>query len=379
MSTYYFDNMATTPLYDEVIECIYREMKTTFANPSSVYRIAQRSKLKLQNAREFIARYIHAESRELFFSSCASESNNWAIKIALENNSDRNHIITTTIEHPSVLNTIKEYENNGYDVTYLSVDNNGYIDINELQNCVSNNTALISVMFVNNEIGTIQDIKKIAEIAKEYGCVFHSDAVQAIKYFDIDVKELGVDLMSFSAHKANAPKGIGALYANKRLHIKPMIFGGSQERSQRAGTENLYSIIGFHKALEIISARKEEIIAETKEKQAYFINRVLNEIDDVILNGDDKYRHPANCHFSFKNVSGESLLLLLDMNGICASSGSACGSGSLKISHVVEALGIDEEYKNGSIRFSIDEHTTYEEIDYVVETTKKEVEKLRGV
>ena len=374
----YMDNAATTPIKSEVIDAMIPIFKNDFGNPSSVYKLGRDSKKLLEESREIVARAIGAQGKEIYFTSGGSESDNWAIKgIAHANKSKGNHIITTKMEHHAVLHPCQYLEKNGYEVTYLDVDEYGMVKIDELEKAIKKETILITIIFANNEVGTIQPVKEIGRIARENGVLFHTDAVQAIGNIEVDVEELNIDLLSMTAHKIYGPKGIGALYVKKGVKITPLIHGGAQEKRRRAGTENIPSIVGFAKAIELAT---ENIEAHTKKLLSLrdkLIHDIKEKISDVKLNGHPEKRHPGNVNFSFEFIEGESLLLSLDMLGISASSGSACTSGSLDPSHVLLCMGLPHEKAHGSLRLSLGDFNEVEDIDYVVEQLVPIVDRLR--
>ncbi len=376
----YLDNAATTKTAPEVVEAMLPYFTEYYGNPSSVYTFASKSKEAVTRQREVIAEALGAKSEEIYFTAGGSESDNWALKATAEAYKDKgNHIITTKIEHHAILHTAQYLEKRGYEVTYLDVDENGVVKLDDLKAAIRPTTILISVMFANNEIGTIQPIKEIGEIAKENGILFHTDAVQAFGQVPIDVNEYHIDMLSASGHKLNGPKGIGFLYIRKGLKLKSFVHGGAQERKRRAGTENVPGIIGIGTAVSrAMRTMKERTLKET-ELRDYLISRVLQEIPYVRLNGHPKKRLPNNANFSFRFIEGESLLIMLDMKGICGSSGSACTSGSLDPSHVLLAIGLPHEIAHGSLRLTLSEETTREEIDYVVEALKEIVTHLRSM
>lgn len=374
----YMDNAATTRIKPEVIEAMVSCLENEYGNPSSIYKIGRNSKKILEESREKIAKAIGATARELYFTSGGSESDNWAIKgIADAHKNKGNHIITTKMEHHAVLHPCEYLEKNGFEVTYLDVDEYGLINLDQLKKAIKKETILISVIFANNEVGTIQPIKEIGEIAKENNIIFHTDAVQAIGHVDIDVEELNIDLLTMTAHKIYGPKGIGALFIRKGINIKPLIHGGAQEKRRRAGTENVPSIVGFAKAVELATAN----IAEDNKKLTKLRDKLISEIekniDHIKLNGHPEKRLPGNVNFSFEFIEGESLLLSLDMLGIAASSGSACTSGSLDPSHVLLCMGLPHEIAHGSLRLSLGDFNTEDEITYVVENLVTIVDRLR--
>lgn len=376
----YLDNAATTATRPEVVEAMLPYFTEKFGNPSSVYEFASQNKKVVDEAREEIAKAINAKSNEIYFTGGGSESDNWAlIGTAEAYKAKGNHIITSKIEHHAILHTLEYLEKNGFEVTYVNVDENGTIKLDELKAAIRPTTILITVMFANNEIGTIQPIKEIGEIAKANNIIFHTDAVQAFAHVEIDVDELSIDMLSASAHKINGPKGIGFLYIRKGLKLRSFIHGGQQERGRRAGTENVPGIVGFSKAVEIAMNTLQERQKKELELRDYLIERVLNEVPYVRLNGHRTNRLPNNVNFSFQFIEGESLLIMLDMKNICGSSGSACTSGSLDPSHVLLSIGLPHEEAHGSLRLSLSEDNTKEELDYVVENIKEIVGKLRSM
>lgn len=376
----YLDNAATTKTAPEVVEAMLPYFTEHFGNPSSVYSFASGNKEVLTKQREIIADALGAKANEIYFTAGGSESDNWALKATAEVYRDKgNHIITTKIEHHAILHTAEYLEQQGFEVTYLDVDENGLVKLDELRAAIRPTTILISVMFANNEIGTIEPIKEIGEIAKEHGILFHTDAVQAFGQVPIHVDECKIDMLSASGHKLNGPKGIGFLYIRKGVKMRSFVHGGGQERKRRAGTENVPGIVGIGTA----TKRAVQTMKERTEKEAelrnYLIQRVLSEVPYTKLNGHPEQRLPNNANFSFQFIEGESLLIMLDMKGICASSGSACTSGSLDPSHVLLAIGLPHEIAHGSLRLTLSEETTREEIDYVVESIKEIVAKLRAM
>ena len=376
----YMDNAATTRVLPEVFKEIKLYLTEEFWNPSSTYESAGKTARKIAEAREKIAGAIGAKGKEIYFTSGGSESDNWAIKgVADALRSKGNHIITTAIEHHAVLHTCEYLEQHGFKVTYLPVDEKGFIDIKELESAIRPTTVLISVMFANNEIGTLEPVSEIGEIAHRHGILFHTDAVQAFGHMPINVSEMNIDLLSASAHKINGPKGVGFLYIRSGVKITNLIHGGAQEKGRRAGTTNTAGIIGFGKAAEIALSRMEQRKEYESCLRNRLIDRVLTEIPYTTLNGDTEKRLSNNANFCFKYVDGESLLILLDQKGICASSGSACASGSIDPSHVLLALGLSYETAHGSLRLTISEDTTEDDIDYVVDSLKESVERLRKV
>lgn len=374
----YFDHAATTAVKKEVLQEMLPYFTEKYGNASTVYQIGQVSKAALDDARARVAKVFNCKPNEIFFTGCGSESDNWAIKgAARANKAKGNHIITTAIEHHAVLHTCKALEKEGFEVTYLPVDEYGLVSADDVKNAIKDNTILISIMYANNEIGTIEPIAEIAEIAKEKGILMHTDAVQAAGAVPIDLSELKVDMMSLSAHKFNGPKGVGALYIRSGVRIANIIDGGAQERGKRAGTENLPGIIGLAKALELASASMEEKDKKITALRDYIIKNIEEKIPYCRLNGHRTRRLPGNVNFSFEFIEGESLLLWLDINGIAASSGSACTSGSLDPSHVLLAIGLKHETAHGSLRVSLGEENTYEEADYFIEKLVGIVDKLR--
>ena len=376
----YLDNAATTKTAPEVVEAMLPYFTEYFGNASSVYGFAGNSKEAMSKARETIAASLGAKANEIYFTAGGSEADNWALKATAEAYKAKgNHIITTKIEHHAILHTAEWLEKNGFEVTYLNVDENGVVKLDELKAAIRPETILISVMFANNEIGTIEPIKEIGAIAKEHGILFHTDAVQAYGQVPINVDELNIDLLSSSGHKLNGPKGIGFLYIRKGIKIRSFVHGGGQERKRRAGTENIPAIVGYGAAVERAISTMEERTEKEKELRDYLIDRVLKEVPYTRLNGHRTDRLPNNANFSFQFIEGESLLIMLDMEGICGSSGSACTSGSLDPSHVLLAIGLPHEIAHGSLRLTLSDETTKEDIDYVVEKVKEIVARLRSM
>ncbi len=376
----YLDNAATTKTRPEVVEAMLPYFTEKFGNPSSVYGFASQNKEAVTEAREQIAKALNAQTQDVYFTAGGSEADNWALKAAMEAYKDKgNHLITTKIEHHAILHTCEYLEKQGCEVTYLDVDEYGVVDLEQLKKAIKPTTVLISVMYANNEIGTVQPIKEIGQIAKEHGVLFHTDAVQAFGQLPIDVVAENIDMLSASGHKLNGPKGIGFLYIKKGLKLRSLIHGGGQERKRRAGTENVPGIVGFGKAVELAVAGMEEKIKKETELRDYMIERVLAEIPYVRLNGHRTLRLPNNANFSFQFIEGESLLIMLDMKGICASSGSACTSGSLDPSHVLLAIGLPHEIAHGSLRLTLSEETTKEEIDFTIDQLKTIVANLRNM
>ncbi|MBO5352873.1 MAG: cysteine desulfurase NifS [Lachnospiraceae bacterium] len=376
----YLDNAATTKTKPEVVEAMLPYFTEKFGNPSSVYGFAAQNKEAVTEAREQIGKALNAPAQDIYFTAGGSEADNWALKAAMEAYKDKgNHLITTKIEHHAILHTCEYLEKQGFEVTYLDVDENGVVDLNQLKASIRPTTVLISVMYANNEIGTLQPIREIGAIAKEHGVLFHTDAVQAFGQLPIDVVAENIDMLSASGHKLNGPKGIGFLYIRKGLKLRSLIHGGGQERKRRAGTENVPGIVGFGKAVELAVAGMDAKMKQETELRDYLITRVLAEIPYTRLNGHRTNRLPNNANFSFQFIEGESLLIMLDMKGICASSGSACTSGSLDPSHVLLAIGLPHEIAHGSLRLTLSEETTKEEIDFTIEQLKAIVANLRNM
>lgn len=376
----YLDNAATTKTAPEVVEAMLPYFSEFYGNPSSIYSLAGESKKAIDQARETIAGALGAQPEEIYFTAGGTESDNWALKATAEYYRKKgNHIITTKIEHHAVLHSCQQLEKQGFEMTYLDVDENGVVKLEELKKAIRPTTILISVMYANNEIGTIQPIQEIGEIAHEKGILFHTDAVQAFGQLPIHVDDCHIDMLSASGHKLNGPKGIGFLYIRKGVKIRSFIHGGAQERKRRAGTENVPGIVGLGKAVERAVKTMEERTAKERELRDYLIGRVLAEIPYTRLNGHRSLRLPNNANFSFQFIEGESLLIMLDMEGICGSSGSACTSGSLDPSHVLLAIGLPHEIAHGSLRLTLNEENTKEELDFVVESLKRIIERLRSM
>lgn len=374
----YLDNAATTRTAPEVVEAMLPYFTEFYGNASTVYEFGGKSKEAVAKAREIIANTIGAKENEIYFTAGGSESDNWAIKATAEAyKSKGKHIITSKIEHHAVLHTCQWLEQNGFEVTYLDVDENGVIKLEELKKAIRPDTILITIMFANNEIGTIEPISEIGKLAKEHDILFHTDAVQAFGQVPINVDELNIDMLSTSAHKLNGPKGIGFLYIRKGVKIRSFVHGGAQERKRRAGTENVPGIVGFGKAVELAAANMEERTKKEAELRDYMIERVLKEVPFTRVNGHRKNRLPNNINFCFQFIEGESLLIMLDMKGICGSSGSACTSGSLDPSHVLLAIGLPHEIAHGSLRLTLGADTTKEDIDYTIDAIKEIVAQLR--
>ncbi|HJD26851.1 MAG TPA: cysteine desulfurase NifS [Candidatus Blautia intestinipullorum] len=377
----YLDNAATTKTAPEVVEAMLPYFSEFYGNPSSIYDLAGQSKEAVTKAREQIAEVLNAKKEEIYFTGSGTEADNWALKAAFEAYKNKgNHIITTKIEHHAILHTCEYLEKErGAKITYLDVDENGIVRLEDLEKAITPETILISIMFANNEIGSVQPIKEIGMIAKEHGILFHTDAVQAFCQLPIDVDECSIDMLSSSAHKINGPKGVGFLYIRKGVKIRSFVHGGAQERKRRAGTENVPGIVGYGAAAKRAAETMEERTAKERELRDYLIKRITEEIPYVKLNGDPVKRLPNNVNVSFRFVEGESLLLMLDGCGICASSGSACTSGSLDPSHVLLAIGLPHEIAHGSLRLTLSEETTREDLDYTVENLKEIVQNLRNM
>ena len=377
----YLDNAATTSVKPEVFDAMKPYFLENYSNPSSVYSFAGKAKKAVEDAREQIARALNASaSSEIYFTGGGSEADNWAIKGIAENYKEKgNHIITSKIEHHAVLHTAEWLEKNGYEVTYLDVREDGLISLEELEQAIRPETILISIMFANNEIGTIEPIKEIGALAKKHGILFHTDAVQAFGHVPIDVQDMNIDLLSASGHKFHGPKGIGFLYMNNRVKMGALIHGGAQERFRRAGTHNVPGIVGMGEATRIAVEKIQENAVRETEIRDYLISRIETEIPYVLVNGHRTKRLPNNVSVCFRFIEGESLLIMLDQLGICASSGSACTSGSLDPSHVMLAIGRPHEIAHGSLRLTLSEETTKENVDYVVDHLKTIVERLRSM
>lgn len=377
----YLDNAATTPMSDEVVEVMKPYFTRNYANPASLYDFACEVKKDVENARTKIAKAINAKPSEIYFTSSGTESDNWAIKGVAEKYKDKGkHIITTAIEHHAVLHTCQWLEEQGFEVTYLPVDIAGRLNIEELESEIRPDTILISVMYANNEIGTIQSIKTIGEIAKKHGVIFHTDAVQAFAHIPINVRESNIDLLSASGHKFGGPKGVGFLYIRNGIQLDSFIHGGGQEEGLRAGTTNVPGIIGMGKAAEIAIKNLTEKMEYLSKLRNYLVGKVKSEIPDSRLNGSfATWRLPNNANFCFKGIEGEALLILLNMDGICVSAGSACNASSKETSHVLKAIGLDDEYASSVIRITLSNDNTMEEIDFVVERLKENVAKLRSM
>ena len=380
MRNVYLDYSATTPVKEDVVKEMIPYFTEKFGNPSSLYSPGLEAKEGLNKARQQVADLINAEEREIFFTSCGTEADNWVIEgVADARKNKGNHIITTKIEHHAILHTCQYLEKHGVEVTYLDVDSEGFVSPADLEAAIKDNTILVSIMMVNNEIGTIQPIKELAAVAKAHGVLFHTDAVQALGNVPIDVKELGVDFISMSAHKIYGPKGVGALYKRAGINIPSFVHGGAQEKKKRAGTENTAGIVGFGKAAELAKENLYEHAAHSDKLRRMLWEKIEAEIPHITLNGPKDFtkRHPGNLNISFSYIEGESIILLLDANGISCSTGSACSSGSLGSSHVLDAIGVPVTKANGACRLTVGDMTTEEDIDYVVEKLKVIVERLR--
>ena len=378
MENIYFDNAATTKLDEEVLQEMIPYLKENYGNASSIYKLGRESRKAVEDSREKIAKILNCKPNEIYFTAGGSESDNTAIKgIARANKSNGNHIITSKIEHPAVLETCKQLEKEGFEISYISVDENGIINLEELKKAIKPATVLITIMFANNEIGTIQPIEEIGEIAKENNIYFHTDAVQAVGNVKIDVKKLNIDSLSLSGHKFYGPKGIGALYVRTGVKFEKFVNGGHQERNKRAGTENVAGIVGIGKAIELAYNNLDEHNNKIKELRDYYVEQVKEKIPYIKINGHMEKRLPGNSNISFRFIEGEGLLLNLDLKEICASSGSACTSGSLDPSHVLLAIGLPHEIAHGSLRITIGKYNTKEEIDYLVKNLVEIVNRLR--
>ena len=376
----YLDYSATTPVKKEVFEEMVPYFTERYGNASSLYTPGLDAKRALDHAREQVAGLINAKPTEIYFTGCGSEADNWVIfGVADAYKNKGNHIITTVEEHHAMLHTLDYLKKQGFEVTYLGIDKDGRIDLDEYEKAFTDKTILVSAMLVNNEIGTVHPIKDMAKIAKEKGVLFHTDAVQGLGNVPIDVEDMGVDFLSMSAHKIYGPKGVGALYMRRGIRIPNFIHGGAQEMGKRAGTENVPGIVGFGKAAELAGKNFDEHVKHCKELRDYLAERITKEIPDTYINGTMEERHPGNLNVTFQYIEGESILLMLDQRRICVSTGSACSSKSLKPSHVLSALGVSDELIHGTVRFTIGDFTTKEDVDYVVENLKEVVKWLRDL
>ncbi len=379
MRQVYLDYSATTPVKQEVIDYMIKFHASQFGNPSSVHSFGIKNKNAILKARTTIANAINADKSEIYFTSSGTEADNWAIKgVADKLKAKGKHIISSKIEHHAVLHSLQYLEKNGYTVTYLDVDKFGKIDIQELKESITDETILVSIMYVNNEIGTVQDVAEIGQICQENNVYFHTDAVQAFGNFNIDVKSLNIDLMSISSHKIYGPKGVGALYIKKGVEIENLIHGGAQERSKRSGTENLPAIMGFSKAVELAYNNLDNHLAKVSDLRDYLKTKILTEVTGAYFNGHAIDIHPAICNISFDGIEGESLFVGLDMKGVAGSTGSACNSGSIDPSHVLQAIGLSDKKALSSIRLTVGDFTTKEDIDYTVNVIKDVVKRLRA-
>lgn len=372
MNIKYFDHAATTRVKEEVLREMIPYFNMQYGNASSIYSIARQSKRAIEDARQKVANAINSKVKEIYFTSCGTESDNLALKgVAYSNMQKGKHIITSKIEHPAILESCKTLEKQGFSITYLNVDEEGFISLEELEKSIRPDTILISIMFANNEIGTIEPVKQIGEIAKKYQIIFHTDCVQAIGNAKIDVNEMNIDLLSMSAHKFYGPKGVGALYVREGIQFDRIQDGGHQEKNKRSGTENVAGIVGLGKAIEIADKNLDEHIKKLTDLRDYYLSQLKEKIPNCKINGSIEKRLPGNANVSFPNVDGEELLLKLDEKGICASTGSACSSGSSNPSHVLVAIGLDKEFANGALRITLGDDNTKEDIDFLVEQLLK--------
>ncbi|MGN0719778.1 MAG: cysteine desulfurase NifS [Anaerovoracaceae bacterium] len=380
MRNVYLDYSATTPVKDEVLQEMIPYFTEKFGNPSSLYDKGLESKAAVTHAREQVAALIGAQPREVFFTAGGTESDNWVVFGTADKLKEKgNHIITTKVEHHAMLHSCQFLEKHGYEVTYLDINKDGLVSPQDLEDAITDRTILISIMMVNNEIGTVQPIKELAAVAKKHNILFHTDAVQALGNVPIDVKEMGIDLMSLSSHKIYGPKGSGALYIRRGVQISNYLHGGAQESKRRAGTENLTGIVGFGKAAELAKEHFDEHVAHCSSLRNHLVERVLSEIPNTFVNGTMEHRHPGNANITFEYIEGEAILLLLNQAGISVSTGSACSSASLEPSHVLSALGVPVEMIHGTVRFTIGDMTTLEDVDYTVDTLKQVVGRLREI
>lgn len=376
----YFDNAATTKLDDEVLKEMMPYLTNMYGNASAIYELGRESRKAIEDAREKVAKVLNCEVGEVYFTSCGSESDNTAIKeIARANKKNGNHIITSKIEHPAVIETCEQLKKEGFEITYIGVDEKGIVDLEEIKRAIKPTTILISIMFANNEIGTVEPIKEIGKIAKEHKIVFHTDAVQAVGNVRIDVEDMNIDSLSLSGHKFYGPKGVGVLYVKRGIEFQSFINGGHQERNKRAGTENVAGIVGIGKAIELAYQNLDEHNKKITELRDYFINQITAKIPKVKINGDMINRLPGNVNISFEGVDAEGLLLNLDLKKICASSGSACSAGSLEPSRVLLAIGLEKEMAKSSLRVTIGKYNTKEEVNYLIESLEEIVSRLRMI
>lgn len=376
----YMDNAATTQVYPEVFEAMKPYFTEFYGNPSSIYSFAGNSKKAVEDSRKTIADFLGAKTEEIYFTGGGSESDNWALKATADAYGNKGkHIITSKIEHHAILHTCEYLEKKGFEVTYLDVDENGFVNPVDVEKAIRPDTILISIMTANNEIGTIEPIAEIGKIAKEHGVLFHTDAVQAFGHIPMNVDEMNIDMLSASGHKINGPKGIGIMYIRKGVKIGSFVHGGAQERQRRAGTHNVPGIVGIGKAVELARDNMEERMEYETKLRDHLISRVMEEIPYAKLNGDKVKRLPNNVNVCFRFIEGESMLILLDQNGVCGSSGSACTSGSLDPSHVLLAIGLPHEIAHGSLRLTLSEKNTMEEVDFTVDKLKGIIERLRSM
>lgn len=378
MSVIYLDHAATTPVHPLVLQSMLPYYEEKYGNPSGIYQLSQDARKAVEDVRKDIAVTLQCKAEEVYFTSGGTEADNWALQSAVQSRREKgNHIITTQIEHHAILNTCKKLEKEGCEVTYLGVDELGRISLTELERAIRPDTILVSIMFANNEVGTIQPIQKIGEITRRHHILFHTDAVQAYGHLPISVNRLGIDLLSASGHKCNGPKGVGFLYMREGLKLPPLIYGGQQEKGKRAGTENVAGIVGLGTAAKLAHQNIMEREEQISSLRNYLIRRLLNEIPFSRLNGSWRWRLAGNCNISFQFIEGASLLVLLDTDHICASAGSACSSGSSEPSHVLKAMGLPDSIAHGTLRLTLGYQNTMEEMDFVVNSIKKNVEKLR--
>ncbi|MCI6967322.1 cysteine desulfurase NifS [bacterium] len=380
MRKVYLDNAATTALSPKVLEQMMPYLTTIYGNPSSPHSFGQEARRGVEHARDQVAKALNALPEEIIFTGCGTESDNTVLfGVAERYKSKGNHIITTNVEHHAILHTCEALEKRGIEVTYLPVDENGMVTAEQVANAITDKTILVSIMFANNEVGTIMPIAEIGKVCRERGVLFHTDAVQAVGHVPIDVKAMNIDMLSMSAHKFHGPKGVGALYMKKGIRLPAYVMGGAQERNRRAGTENVAGVVGLGAAIELATQSLEESAAHMTKLRDKLIAGIAERIPEVKLNGHPTLRLPNNVNYSIKYIEGESILLMLDMNGIAASSGSACTSGSLDPSHVLLALGLSHEIAHGSVRLTLSDETTEEDIDYVLEVLPKVAERLRAM